>query len=98
MATYVILANWTEKGVADSHNTLSRANAGATLLRKMGGKLKSIHWTMGAYDVVLIVEAPDDETVTSFCLAAALEGNVRTTTLRAFDKNEMAGIIGRLPS
>ena len=97
MATYVILANWTEQGVADSQNTLSRANAGATLLKKMGGKLKSILWTMGAYDLVLTIEAPDDETVTAFCLAACLQGNVRTTTLRAFDKAEMQGIIDRLP-
>ena len=97
MATYVILANWTEQGVADSHNTLSRASTGATLLKKMGGKLKSIYWTMGAYDVVLTVEAPDDETVTAFCLAACLQGNVRTTTLRAFDKGEVQGILDRLP-
>ena len=96
MATYIVLLNWTEQGAADSGNSLNRANAAATALKKLGGKMKSVLWTMGPYDAVSIIEAPDDETVTAFCLAVGAEGNVRTTTLRAFDRDEMANIFSKL--
>ena len=97
MANYVILVNWTPQGIEDVRNTTKRATEGATVLKSLGGKLKNIVWTTGPYDAVLTVEAPDDETVTTFCLAAGLQGNVRTTTMRAFDRAEMAAIIERLP-
>ncbi|MEW6475159.1 MAG: GYD domain-containing protein [Actinomycetota bacterium] len=96
MATYVVLLNWTEQGVADSGNSLNRANAAANALKKLGGKMRSVLWTMGPYDAVSIIEAPDDETVTAFCLAVGGQGNVRTTTMRAFEKAEMQKILDRL--
>ena len=96
MANYVILINWTEQGVASGKESLDRAGRAASSLRKLGGKMKTTLWTIGPYDAVSIVEAPDDETVTAFCLAVGAEGNVRTTTLRAFDKAEMAAIFSRL--
>lgn len=97
MANYVILVNWTAQGIEDVRNTTRRATEGAGVLKKLGGKLKSIVWTVGPYDAVLMVEAPDDETVASFCLAAGLQGNVRTTTMRAFDRAEMSAVLERLP-
>ena len=96
MATYVVLMNWTEQGVADAGNSLSRANAAATALKKLGGKMRSVLWTMGPYDAVSIIEAPDDETVTAFCLAVGAQGNARTVTMRAFEKAEMQNILDRL--
>jgi len=74
MATYIVLLNWTEQGVAESGDSPSRANAAATALRKLGGKMKQVWWTMGPYDAVSIIEAPDDETVTAFCLAVGGAG------------------------
>jgi len=62
---------------------------------KFGGSLKEIYWTIGPYDVVAVSEAPDDESATAFALALASQGNVRTTTLRAFDADEMRGIIAK---
>jgi uncharacterized protein with GYD domain len=53
-------------------------------------------WTIGPYDAVSIIEAPDDETVTAFALAMCGQGNVRTTTMRAFDRSEMGTIFKRL--
>ena len=95
MANYVILINWTEQGVAGGKESLDRAGRAASMLKKLGGRMKTTLWTIGPYDAVSIVEAPDDETVTAFCLAIGAEGNVRTTTLRAFDKAEMASIFSR---
>lgn len=96
MATYIVLLNWTEQGISESGDSLTRANAAATALRKLGGKMKSVWWTMGPYDAVSIIEAPDDETVTAFCLAVGAEGNVHTVTMRAFDKAEMQKVLDRL--
>jgi uncharacterized protein with GYD domain len=96
MATYIVLLNWTEQGVAEAGESPGRANAAATALRKLGGKMKSVWWTMGPYDLVSIIEAPDDETVTAFCLAVGAQGNARTVTMRAFDKTEMQKVLDRL--
>ena len=95
MPTYVSLINWTEKGVAEFKNTVDRAEAGKTLAGTFGGTLKEIYWTIGPYDIVAISEAPDDESATAFALALASQGNVRTTTLRAFSSDEMRGIIAK---
>ena len=59
----------------------------------MGGQLKGIYWTLGTYDIVAITEAPDDETATAMLLKLASLGNVRTTTLRGFDMDEIETII-----
>ena len=73
-----------------------RATDAANTLKGLGGRMKSTLWTIGPYDAVSIVEAPDDETVTAFALAMCGQGKVRTTTMRAFDRSEMAAIFKRL--
>jgi uncharacterized protein with GYD domain len=95
MATYISLINWTEKGVAEFKDTVDRAEAGKALAARFGGVLKEIYWTVGPYDIVAISEAPDDESATAFALALASQGNVRTTTLRAFTGDEMRGVIAK---
>ncbi len=64
---------------------------------KHGVKLKDIYWTMGAYDVVAIFEAPDGPTMSAFSLAVAGAGNIRSQTLRAHPKDEMREILKKLP-
>lgn len=95
MATYIILINWTEQGAAEARDSLNRASGAASALKKLGGRMKTTLWTIGPYDAVSIVEAPDDETVTAFCLGICGQGKVRTTTMRAFDRNEMAAIFSK---
>ncbi|MGH3136571.1 MAG: GYD domain-containing protein [Gaiellaceae bacterium] len=97
MPTYVSLINWTEKGAADFKSTVDRAEAGKALAGAFGGALKEIYWTLGPYDIVAISDAPDDESATAFALTLASQGNVRTTTMRAFDAGEMRGIISKAP-
>ena len=97
MPTYVSLINWTEKGAAAFKDTVDRAEAGKQLAGAFGGSLKEIYWTLGPYDIVAISEAPDDESATAFALTLGSQGNVRTTTMRAFDSGEMRGIIAKAP-
>jgi uncharacterized protein with GYD domain len=95
MPTYVSLINWTEKGVSEFKSTVDRAEAGSKLAGSFGGALKEVYWTIGPYDIVAILEAPDDESATAFALNLAAQGNVRTTTLRAFTGDEMRGVIAK---
>ena len=57
--------------------------------------MTQIYWTLGKYDMVVTIEAPDDESATAFALAIAGAGNVRMQTLRAFSKDEMYGNLGK---
>jgi uncharacterized protein with GYD domain len=95
MPTYISLINWTEKGIAAFKETVDRAEAGKQLAQSFGGSLKEIYWTIGPYDIVAISDAPDDETATAFALTLGAQGNVRTTTLRAFSGEEMRAIIAK---
>jgi uncharacterized protein with GYD domain len=95
MPTYVSLIHWTDQGIRNVKETLQRADSAAELAQKHGGSLQ-VYWTVGAYDIVAILEAPDDESATAFLLETSSGGSVRTTTLRAYDREEMSGIIQRL--
>jgi uncharacterized protein with GYD domain len=95
MPTYVSLINWTDQGIKNVKETLQRADNAGQLAQKHGGSLQ-VYWTVGAHDIVAILEAPDDESATAFLLEAGSLGNIRTTTLRAYDREEMSSILGRL--
>lgn len=96
MPTYVALLNWTDQGIRNVRDTLERAQRAQEAAQKLGARLEPLYWTVGPYDLVGILEAPDDATATAFVLGAGSEGNIRTTTLRAFDREEMSSIIERL--
>jgi len=96
MATYVILSSFTDQGVRNIKDTTKRADAVRSTAKKFGVKVSEIYWTLGAYDVVAIFEAPDDSAITALALALGSAGNVRTQVLRAFDRDEMKDILARL--
>jgi uncharacterized protein with GYD domain len=96
MATYVILSSFTDQGVRNIKDTTKRADAVRSLAKKFGVKVSEIYWTLGAYDVVAIFEAPDDHSITALALALGSAGNVRTQVLRAFDRDEMKDILDKL--
>jgi uncharacterized protein with GYD domain len=96
MPTYVSLLNFTDQGIRTVRDTLERRDRVAGLAEKHGAKLVQAYWTVGPYDAVLILETPDDESATALLLEVGSWGNVRTTTLRAYNREEMAGIIQRL--
>jgi uncharacterized protein with GYD domain len=96
MPTYISLINWTDQGIRDFKETVSRAQAATELAGRMGGQLQHIYWTVGPYDIVTVADFPDDETGTAFLLALGSQGNIRTTTLRAYDADTVTGIIGKV--
>lgn len=96
MPTYVSLINWTDQGIRTVKETLDRADKFEELAQKHGASLEQVYWTVGPYDIVAIIEAPDDESATAVLLESSTLGNIRTTTLRAYDRDQMSGIIQRL--
>lgn len=97
MAAFVMLMRLTDKGLADLKNAPTRIEEGIKALEAAGGAMYSFHMTWGAYDYVAVGEAPDDETAALVALSLAARGNVTTTTLRAFTRQEFAGLVARLP-
>jgi uncharacterized protein with GYD domain len=93
MATFVTLVNWTDQGIRNFKDSMKRAQAFKDMVASMGGEVKQMFWTLGAYDVVAIFEAPDDETATAAALQVGALGNVRTTTMRGFSPAEFEAII-----
>ncbi len=96
MATFISTIKFTEQGFKAIRETTKRAAAIKVATKKMGIKVTNIYWTLGAYDGLLIFEAPDDETATGLLLQLGAEGNLHTTTVRAFNAGEMDGILEKI--
>ena len=96
MPTYVVLMNWTDQGIRTVGETVQRRDQADQLADKHGARIEQVYWTVGPYDLVSIVEAPDDESVSAMLLELSSGGNLKTTTLRAYDREEMSGIVQRL--
>lgn len=95
MARFVSLLNWTDEGAKSAANTVDRAEAAKKVAAEMGGTFE-IYWTMGQYDMVAITEFADDETGVAFLAKVASLGNIRSQTMRAFDGDEVRGIMGKM--
>jgi uncharacterized protein with GYD domain len=96
MATYLLLCNWTEQGLRNIKEAPERRRRATQLAEQLGCKLIGVFMTMGPYDLAIRVEAPDDETLARLALSIAGQGNLRTTTLKAFPAEEFERIIGSL--
>ena len=96
MATFVSLLAFTQRGEEDIRHTVDRAHAFSEEAKKLGAEVKDIYWTMGAYDGVLIFDAPDDQTATALMLRLSHKGNVRTQTLLAYDEAGIKSILDRV--
>src|SRR5665213_840951 len=95
MPSYITLMNWTDQGVKSFRDSVERAAAAEVALSPAGVKFKDLYWTVGAYDLIATLESPDEETLAAALLALAAQGNLRTTTLRAFTANEMKDVIAK---
>jgi uncharacterized protein with GYD domain len=95
MPHYVTLMNWTDQGVKNFAQSIDRADAARTALAANGVTLKDVYWTIGIYDLVCTVEAPDDATASAALLALGAQGNLRTTAMRAFTAEEFSDVIKR---
>ncbi|KAB2850125.1 MAG: GYD domain-containing protein [Hyphomicrobiaceae bacterium] len=96
MASYVVLANFSDQGIKNVKQTVERADAFRHMAEKIGANVKNIYYTLGSRDIIAIVEAPDDETATALALSVCSRGNVRSETLRAFSLSEMKSILDRV--
>ena len=88
MATYIMLLSWTDQGIAKVKASPKRLDEGRKAFKKMGVEIKDTYLTMGPYDLVCVVEAPDNETAAKAILSLGAAGNVRTLTLPAFPEDQ----------
>jgi len=96
MPAYIILSNWTDKGVQGIKDSPKRFDAAKKALKDMGGDIKTVYLTMGDYDLVVVCEAPDDAVMARFLMQLGMLGNVRTKTLKAFPEASYREIIASL--
>ena len=96
MATYVVLGNFTDQGIRNAKESPKRAEAFKAMAKTFGVTVKELLWTQGRYDVVTIVDAPDESSFMSLTLSLGALGNVRSESLRAFSAAEMTKAVGSM--
>ena|SRR5687768_2491907 len=96
MNRYVVLIRFTDQGIREIEGSPKRAANAIAKGKKLGVKVTEVLWTMGSYDGALLANAPDDETMTAFCLSISRLGNVKTQTLRAFSVADFKSVVGKL--
>ena len=96
MGLYISLVNWTDQGIRSIKDLPARLDGARQLAKKYGCEMTHFFMTIGAYDMVAMLEAPDDESAAKFSLALGSSGSVRTTTLKAFSEDSYRKIIGGL--
>jgi uncharacterized protein with GYD domain len=94
--TYIMLANWTDRGAQQVKESPRRIETAKRALTEMGGEFKSFYMTMGQYDLIGVYEAPDDAVAARFTLLLGMLGTVRTQTLKAFPEAAYREIIASL--
>jgi uncharacterized protein with GYD domain len=97
MQTYITLATFTQKGIENIKEGPNRLEQAKKTFEAMGAKIKDFYLVTGKYDMIVVVEAPDDETIAKLALIIGSKGTSRTVTLRAFKEDEYRKIIDELP-
>lgn len=97
MQTYIMLIGYTDQGIRNVKGSPGRLDAAKALAKSLGGAIKEFYLTMGGFDIVCIIDMPDDATIARFALALGSLGNVRTQTLKAFSETEFRKIVANLP-
>lgn len=96
MPTYIVLANWTDRGAQQVKESPRRIETAKRALAEMGGEFKAFYMTLGPYDLLGVYEAPDDAVAARFTLLLGMLGTVRTQTLKAFPEAAYREIIASL--
>jgi uncharacterized protein with GYD domain len=97
MITYIGLMSFTEQGIKGIKGTTQRAAAAKEVASRFGVTMREIYWTLGSFDMVCVLDAADEASLTAFNLAIASQGNVRSQSLRAFNSAEMDKVLAKLP-
>jgi len=96
MVNYVQLVSFTDQGIRNVKDTVKRAEAFKEMAKAQGCTVKEIFWTQGAYDLVTVVEAPDETTALALNISICKAGNIRTQTLRAFSQAEISKVLAKV--
>ena len=96
MANYVLLSSFTDQGIRTIKDTTKRAEAFKEMAKAQGATVKELFWTQGAYDVVAIVDVPDEITAMALTAQICKGGNIRTQTLRAFTQAEISKVLAKV--
>jgi uncharacterized protein with GYD domain len=97
MPTYMTLVRYTQQGIESIKDSPVRLDTARDLFKSLGAEIKSFYLAMGRYDVMVISEAPDDETATKLALTIGSTGAIRTETFRIFTEDEYRRLISELP-
>jgi uncharacterized protein with GYD domain len=93
MPAYMLLCNYTDQGIRNIKEAPNRRAAAIELGKNLGVDIKAAYLAIGPYDLVIQVEASNDEAVATFLLSLASKGNVRTTSLKLFPEAEFDKIV-----
>jgi uncharacterized protein with GYD domain len=96
MPRFVMLVNYTDKGIANLKDSPKRADAFRAMVAKHGGKVEQQFWCMGAFDGLVVLNAPSDEAMSAIALSVGQMDAIRTTTLRAYDEAEFQAILKKV--
>ena len=94
MPKYISLVKWTQQGIAHVKDSPNRLDSGRKAFKEIGVEIKQVHMTMGRYDLIMLLEAPNDDAVATALLSLASQGNVQTETLKAWTEDEYRKITG----
>jgi uncharacterized protein with GYD domain len=97
MATFIILGNYTTQGITAIKESPARLDAAREGLQALGVTIKDFYLTMGKYDIVAVVEAPDTATAAKGLMVLGMAGNVGTVTLAALTESEFRKVVTELP-
>jgi len=93
MPVYVSLIRWTDQGRTKTKDLAARYADGQQRIKSAGGNEIGTWVTMGQYDMVSVVEAPNDEAMAKIALSIAGRGNAVTETMRGFTLPEVAKLV-----
>ena len=96
MPTYLIQSQWTDQGIRNVKESANRLDLGKKKLKDMGGEIKAVYLTTGAYDMLAVVEVPNDAILATYVLWLGSQGNLRTQTVKAFTEDEYRTVISQL--
>jgi len=97
MLTFIMSLNWTDQGIRSVKDSPKRGAAARELAKKCGVEIKQVYLTSGDADLVIIVDAPNGDSVAKFAMAIGAQGNVRSRTARAWSEAEFQKLVADLP-
>jgi uncharacterized protein with GYD domain len=97
MPTYIAMLKWTPQGLQNIKQSPSRLDAARKGFEAAGVRMKDFYMVTGQYDMIAVVDAPDDVALAKAILGSTSQGSITSETCRAFTEQEYRQIVGGLP-